>query len=54
MFVFIVIIEFEGERISHLSKLSEYRPNKKAEDTTENLSSHQDDYVLKKLFKKTG
>ena len=44
--------EFEGEKISHLVKQDEYKVKK--EDEEETGQQQEDDYVLHRLFKKTG
>ncbi|NWY00353.1 ERCC6 protein, partial [Nothoprocta ornata] len=44
--------KFEGERIPHLVKQKQYR-NENSEEKEEELKKN-DDYVLEKLFKKTG
>lgn len=47
--------EFEGQRIPHLVKSCEYKSQAANEQGQEDaLSKHQDDYVLRRLFKKTG
>ena len=43
--------KFEGERISHLDKSDTYKPPVNIEEKN---SSKDDDYVLSKLFKKSG
>ena len=45
---------FEGERISHLDKLRDYKAAKQEEDREKKEQRLQDDYVLHRLFKKTG
>ncbi|PVD37640.1 hypothetical protein C0Q70_00237 [Pomacea canaliculata] len=47
--------KFEGQRIPHLVKSCEYKSQAANEQGQEDaLSKHQDDYVLRRLFKKTG
>ena len=48
------ISEFEGERISHLDKLRDYKLAKQEEAKEKKEQQMQDDYVLHRLFKKTG
>ena len=44
---------FEGERIENLARTTVYQPDK--EDSNDPaLSQSQDEYVLAKLFKKSG
>ena len=43
----------EGEEIAYLDRLSVYKPENE-EDADEEGHARQDDYVLKKLLKKSG
>jgi len=49
---------FEGSRIPHLSKVRAYRPptedNSAAMETENAAGEEMDNYVLQKLFRKTG
>ncbi|KAF4528012.1 hypothetical protein B566_EDAN002195, partial [Ephemera danica] len=48
-------VKFEGERVSHLVKCREYaRMLKQGEEEETHNDENQDDYVLRKLFKKSG
>ena len=51
---FLCFVGFEGERISHLDKLRDYKAAKQEEDREKKEQRLQDDYVLHRLFKKTG
>lgn len=46
--------KFEGERVANLVKQSDYADLVKDQDSEELKPEHQDDYVLRKLFKKSG
>lgn len=52
--VYFLISEFEGERIPHLDKLRDYKLAKQEEERERKEQKLQDDYVLHRLFKKTG
>ncbi|KAF7236626.1 DNA excision repair protein ERCC-6 [Varanus komodoensis] len=46
--------KFEGERIPHLVKQRKYRKQDQEEEEEQKESKKTDDYVLEKLFKKSG
>lgn len=46
--------KFEGERVTNLVKQRDYADLVKDQDSEELKPEHQDDYVLRKLFKKSG
>ena len=51
--MFVFNIEFEGERVPNLTKIDS-KTSTNQQDIQNNIDKEKDDYVLSKLFKKTG
>lgn len=51
---FSLYIEFEGERVPNLTKIDSKTSTTSEQDVQNDIDKEKDDYVLSKLFKKTG
>jgi len=48
----ILVVVIDGKKISHIDRMNVYQPNSDSVDETHN--SEHDDYVLRRLLKKSG